>query len=259
LQQARLISPKGIKRAIFISGVFERTGRLWPVVRDSNKAMSTAAQIAANQANAQHSTGPKSETGKAASSMNRLKFGLTGKFHVLPDEDQADYDALLAALKSEHNPVTATEQLLVAKMAEHYWLMQRAQAMVDLVFRPESEGKLGGALNNFMRYQTTNERAFHKTLNSLLKLRSERRKEQIGFESQRSEEAAREAEENRRQEAHEAKIRLQNSKAEWQELNTELKGSLEAVLPGHTRIPFEEIKPFLKVAIQDFVAYKTAA
>jgi len=221
--------------------------------------MSTAAQIAANQANSQHSTGPKSETGKAASSMNRYKFGLTGRFRVHPGEDQAEYDALLDALKEEHNPATPTEQLLVTKMAEHHWLSQRAQACVNAAVHPDTHGQLVSGLTTFLRYQTTHERAFHKALNTLLKLRAERRKEQIGFESQKRKEAAQQAEETRRQEAHESKIRLQNSKAEWQELNTEIKGSMEAVLPGHTRIPFEEIKPFLKSAIQDFVAYKTAA
>ena len=221
--------------------------------------MSTAAQIAANQANSQHSTGPKSETGKAASSMNRHKFGLTGRFRVHPDEDQSEYDALLAALKEEHNPATPTEQLLVTKMAEHHWLTQRAQVCVNMAVHPDTDGRLISGLATFLRYQTTHERAFHKALNTLLKLRSERRKEQIGFESQKRKEAAQQAEETRRQEAHAAKIRLQNSKAEWQELNTEIKGSMEAVLPGHTRIPFEDLKPFLKSAIQDFVAYKTAA
>ena len=36
-----------------------------------------------------------------------------------------------------------------------------------------------------MRYHTTHTRAFHKSLHALLKLRSERRKSQIGFEAQK--------------------------------------------------------------------------
>jgi hypothetical protein len=36
-----------------------------------------------------------------------------------------------------------------------------------------------------MRYCTTHTRAFHKSLNDLLKLRSERRKAAIGFEAQK--------------------------------------------------------------------------
>ena len=42
----------------------------------------------------------------------------------------------------------------------------------------------------YLRYQTTHERAFYKALNELQKLRNERRKEQIGFESQKRAQAA---------------------------------------------------------------------
>jgi hypothetical protein len=37
----------------------------------------------------------------------------------------------------------------------------------------------------YLRYQTTHERAFYKALTELQKLREQRRKEQIGFESQK--------------------------------------------------------------------------
>jgi hypothetical protein len=49
--------------------------------------MSIDAQIAANQATSQFSTGPTSVEGKAASCLNNLKYGLTGSsFSVLPWE-----------------------------------------------------------------------------------------------------------------------------------------------------------------------------
>ena len=50
--------------------------------------MSTEAQIAANQANAQHSTGPQSAAGKAASSQNRRLHGLalSGLRVIRPEE-----------------------------------------------------------------------------------------------------------------------------------------------------------------------------
>ncbi len=40
--------------------------------------MSTQAQILANQANSLHSSGPKTEEGKAISSKNNFRHGLTG-------------------------------------------------------------------------------------------------------------------------------------------------------------------------------------
>lgn len=67
--------------------------------------MSTNAQIAANQANSQHSSGPKTNDGKAASCLNNLKYGLTGSsFCVLPWENEAEYDTLHTALRSSLEP-----------------------------------------------------------------------------------------------------------------------------------------------------------
>jgi len=51
------------------------------------KSMSTSAQVA-NQANAQFSTGPKSQAGKAAAARNHFCHGLStsSEFWVLPSE-----------------------------------------------------------------------------------------------------------------------------------------------------------------------------
>lgn len=88
--------------------------------------MSTPAQIAANQKNSQLSTGPKSEEGKSASSKNNFRHGFTGVFSILPWEKQDEFDHLLGELRAEHQPATITETLLVEKMAQSYWLTQRA-------------------------------------------------------------------------------------------------------------------------------------
>jgi hypothetical protein len=236
--------------------------------------MSTAAQIAANQLNAQLSTGPKTDTGKAASSANNLRFGFTGAFRVMPYESQPDYESLLADLRAEHNPATITQEILVAKMAEHYWTSRRAALLLDHALNPDQNAEESfKTLNLFLRYQTTHDRAFHKCLAELRKLRAEKRKAEIGFESQKRRAAAEtvkaaardaresrcQAAETRKQEAHESRTRVQTAKAEWQELNTEVKGMIQAILPGHTAISFEELKPFLQCAVKDFVAYQTQA
>jgi hypothetical protein len=45
-----------------------------------------------NRANAQHSTGPRTDAGKQRSSLNALRHGLTGHVIVLPSEDQVAYE-----------------------------------------------------------------------------------------------------------------------------------------------------------------------
>jgi hypothetical protein len=157
--------------------------------------MSSSAQIAANQANAQRSTGPKTPQGLAASAKNNLRHGLAGAFMVLRWEKQENFDALFESLRNEHAPSTPTENLLVERMAQHYWLSQRAIRCQNACLAdgfPKGGDDKGLAL--YIRYQTTHERGFHKSLNDLLKLRAEKRRQEIGFESQ---ERKRE-EENRR-------------------------------------------------------------
>src|SRR5438128_1636147 len=83
-------------------------------------------KLQANRLNAQFSTGPVSEAGKAASSRNNFRHGLAGAFCVLPDESPEQFEQLRADLEKEHEAATATESLLVNDMARHYWLYQRA-------------------------------------------------------------------------------------------------------------------------------------
>ena len=164
--------------------------------------MSTNVQIAANKANAQLSTGPTTEEGKAISSQNRRKFGLTGRFTVLPWEKQEEFEDLRARLCAEHQVHSPFEAELIEKMAQHYWLSQRAVLLQETCFdleTPLCEQEKQLAL--YLRYQTTHDRAFERCVKELRTLRKERDKVKIGFESQKrkqAEEARREANENRR-------------------------------------------------------------
>ena len=60
------------------------------------------------RANSPHSTGPKTEAGRAASLMNNFRHGLAGLFALLPSEDSAQYEALVEGLREEHQPATLT-------------------------------------------------------------------------------------------------------------------------------------------------------
>jgi hypothetical protein len=150
------------------------------------------AQITANRANAQLSTGPVSEEGRAISSQNHTIHGLArhnGDFKILPSEDPNGFEALKAALATEHEPSTETESILVLTMAESHWLANRAQQLQDRCFSPET-GEIADqkSFSLYLRYQTTHTRRFHKSFNDLLKLRAEKRKTEIGFEAQRRKE-----------------------------------------------------------------------
>jgi hypothetical protein len=169
--------------------------------------MSTSAQIAANQANSQLSSGPKTEQGKAVSSHNGISHGLSGAFMVLSWEDQGEFNRFCCHLIAELSPTTVIERDLVEAMAQHRWLVKRAVFLQDRCFalddlHCEQEKRL--AL--YFRYQTTHERAYYKAFQQFQKLREQRRKIEIGFASQKREEQH----ETRRQERHE----LQKKRAE---------------------------------------------
>ncbi len=191
--------------------------------------MSTQAQVTANQTNAQKSTGPKTEQGKAIASQNNFRFGFTGTFRVLAWENEVEFQILLDTLHAEHQPSTPTETVLVDKMAQSLWLSKRAVLLQDLtmdIAAPLCENPKQLAL--YLRYQATHDRAFRNALTDLLKLRAETRKQQIGFESQQRHQndegrkeanhLRREAAENRKQERHRWDILLAEAKVDHQQL-----------------------------------------
>jgi len=91
--------------------------------------MSTSAQIAANQQNAQLSTGPTSETGKAKSSLNAVKTGLTGRTVLLPNEDAVLYEAHLSHFTKSLAPVGDNERNLAQSLADTEWRLLRIPAL----------------------------------------------------------------------------------------------------------------------------------
>ncbi len=193
----------------------------------------TEAQIEANRANAQHSTGPRTDQGKSTSCLNNFRHGFRSTFQVLPTENEEEFESLLFAMRMEHQPDTPTEHMLVDKMVEHFWLSRRAQLLQDLSMdteEPERNQQKSFAL--FLRYQTTNDRGFSKCLSDLLKFRADRRK----------------------QEAHEVRVRMANAKAADKELDTSIRETIEARLPGHTQIPFHVVKNVLANALEGFNA-----
>jgi hypothetical protein len=189
----------------------------------------SAARLAANRANAQHSCGPKSAIGKRIVSQNRTRHGLTGDFRVLSNECQTDFDRCAETLLAEHSPGDETETEIVRRMAEALWLSHRALRLQETCIETlqcgaESEKNAARKeLGLLLRYQTTHDLSFTRYSNELRKRRAERRKNQRGFESQRTREAQesrRQAGENRKREKHEMDMLLLQTTLERAKLPT---------------------------------------
>jgi hypothetical protein len=89
----------------------------------------SAAQLEANRANSQLSTGPRSERGKAKSSLNAVKNGLTGRTVLLPGDDAALYERHVSRFFTELKPVGERETELVQSLTDAQWRMNRIPAL----------------------------------------------------------------------------------------------------------------------------------
>src|SRR3984885_6118665 len=91
-------------------------------------------QLAANRANAQLSTGPKTEAGKGRSSLNARRHNLTGHVTAMTEEDRIAHNALSEALIKSMAPEGALELQLAQRVATDSWRLNRATAIEDNIF-----------------------------------------------------------------------------------------------------------------------------
>jgi hypothetical protein len=85
-------------------------------------------QLAANLANAQHSTGPTSIKGRQTSSQNARRHGITAQTTVMTEEDRIQHDEFCANLMDSLAPVGALETFLASSVAEDSWRLNHARA-----------------------------------------------------------------------------------------------------------------------------------
>src|ERR1051326_1795701 len=160
--------------------------------------MPTQAQIDAARRNGAKSNGPKTPEGKAISSKNALRHGLTAKSILLTNENPEAYQELAAAYYEKFQPADDVERDLVDEMVIAKWRQRRdwsnEAALFDLEMdrqtkKIDSEYKkidhpyrfalafraladVSKALLLASRYETTHRCAYYKALSPLLQVRS---------------------------------------------------------------------------------------
>jgi len=95
-------------------------------------------QMMANRQNAQKSTGPKTDAGKAVVSRNAVKHGIFTRIAQEGEEGTA-YEQMLAGLREDLKPVGQMECLLVEKIALDHLRLARAVAYEAAAVRQEVE------------------------------------------------------------------------------------------------------------------------
>ena len=153
--------------------------------------------LSSNQANAQHSTGPRTAAGKRRSSLNALRHGLTGHTVVLPTEDQAAYQRHLQRFVDQFQPKGALEEQLVQSLGDTTWRLNRVPAAEATFLTLAAEDHLPSihtnepraaqalaqaqafqhqsqALANISIYEQRLARLFDRTLKQLREIQAER-------------------------------------------------------------------------------------
>jgi hypothetical protein len=154
--------------------------------------MATAAQIAANRANAQKSTGPRSVEGKEASRFNALQHGMDAASIVIPGEDPDDYQHIADRYHRECQPESVIEDFHVSTMIRADWQKRRLQRTEAKIYRallaegntPEDldvailrDSPTAKLLHRVLALIASLDRAYFRALNDLRRIQRTRRED----------------------------------------------------------------------------------
>jgi hypothetical protein len=140
--------------------------------------MSSPARAAANAANAQLSTGPRTEAGKARSSRNAIQHGLSSRQNFIAPGEEREFAILHAGLFAQINPVGCLElhefEVLVhaawalrrCRLVEAHWMGQGPDALL--------EERVLKALAGLDRYTASHHRMYNSALKNLRMLQTAR-------------------------------------------------------------------------------------
>jgi len=151
--------------------------------------MPSEKKIAANRRNAQKSTGPKTLSGKAITSMNALKHGLCAQKPLVTGENEAEFAQFAADWVDELRPVGPRERLCAEQAILNAWQLRRVPSVRAGLFEAQirrdsrreepihpfalnSEGYV--ELSRIDRHHTVLERSLDRSLKELERLQAER-------------------------------------------------------------------------------------
>ena len=144
--------------------------------------MATAAQVIANRANAQQSTGPRSPAGKAASAANAVTNGLTAMKLFVRPEEQAEFDSLESGLLAELQPEGFVESFLFDRILHASWNLLRCdalehklqeQAFAKGLDDATQDDELARQLDRIYRYKKTHDAARRRAMTDLRQIQTE--------------------------------------------------------------------------------------
>jgi hypothetical protein len=121
-------------------------------------------------------SGPTSATGKAASSRNAIRHGLTNLHPVVTEADRPEYEALREQLLDSLQPVGFLQDLTVQRLVNAAWNMQRCLKLENLVMEsvdgvdPLAHPEAQKQVALFQRYYLRFEGSYRANLRELERL-----------------------------------------------------------------------------------------
>ena len=97
------------------------------------------AKLAANRANAQHSTGPKTPEGKAKVARNARTYGLFVSDNTLEQENPQEYADMFASFIADYCPNPGIEFELVRQLTSASWRLRRLDRIETARLNSEDE------------------------------------------------------------------------------------------------------------------------
>ena len=143
--------------------------------------MATPAQLEANRANAQLSTGPSTDEGKAKSSANSLRHGLAARgFIVLPGQESA-FEKLEDGLRANLAPFGELQQTLFTRILESAWNLHRCRLAATELYLNAADSGVDPLVNDeieakharIQKYARQSESSLIKTMAELSKLQTD--------------------------------------------------------------------------------------
>jgi len=137
------------------------------------------AQSAANKANAAHSTGPQTPTGKARSSKNRLTFGLFTISDFVREDESESYTKICTSLWSELSPAGTIEEAFTTEIMSATWRLRRCRMVEEdiaqiAVLDPMQDPETAAQQKSVDRARAQSVNIMNRCINALRKLQTER-------------------------------------------------------------------------------------
>ncbi len=148
--------------------------------------MASEKQIAANRANSQKSTGPRTAEGKTISSRNAVQHGLTGRLLYLSEPDQLLYAQLGKRLIEENQPMGAIEEELLKTIQDCHWQLNTIRVLSEQTLARLLDGAATSStaaspaltLDQLGRYEISIQRSLNGAINQLRRSQKERKEQE---------------------------------------------------------------------------------